>query len=99
MLVSVPQLRQTTFGVSDLEEILHILETRSGSQDRHLHPCGVRCSKLLKMFASRACRISTMIGDPLDKGTMKKIVNSLSCLEQPWNCPHGRPTLRHLYTL
>eukprot|EP01035_Chromulina_nebulosa_P022542 gene22542-29191_t len=27
---------------------------------------------------------------------MKTVVSQLSELEQPWNCPHGRPTVRHL---
>ncbi|KAI3660467.1 hypothetical protein MP638_004296 [Amoeboaphelidium occidentale] len=47
-------------------------------------------------LASRACRKATMIGDVLDRRQMKKIVDNLSKLEQPWNCPHGRPTVRWL---
>ena len=30
-----------------------------------------------------------MIGMDLDFKTMKKVVNNLSSLESPWNCPHG----------
>lgn len=26
-------------------------------------------------------------------------MHMLAGLEQPWNCPHGRPTLRHLVDL
>lgn len=55
-----------------------------------------RLPKLMAMFASRACRSAVMIGMPLHMREMTSIVNNLSILEQPWNCPHGRPTLRHL---
>lgn len=34
-----------------------------------------------------------MIGDNLLFKEMEKLVNCLSELESPWNCPHGRPTL------
>lgn len=28
-----------------------------------------------------------------------QIVEHLADLESPWNCPHGRPTMRHLVDL
>jgi DNA mismatch repair ATPase MutL len=40
-----------------------------------------------------------MIGMDLDMKTMRKVVNNLSSLESPWNCPHGRPTMRLLKKL
>eukprot|EP01038_Epipyxis_sp_PR26KG_P005053 gene5053-7054_t len=40
-----------------------------------------------------------MIGTTLKQPEMISIVNNLSGLEQPWNCPHGRPTLRHLFNM
>ena len=52
--------------------------------------------KLARMFASRACRSSVMIGEALEQRTMNRIVRRLVDVEQPWNCPHGRPTMRHL---
>jgi DNA mismatch repair protein PMS2 len=48
------------------------------------------------MLASRACRSSVMIGRALTTGQMHAILAHLSNLDSPWNCPHGRPTLRHL---
>ena len=27
---------------------------------------------------------------------MKKVVQRLADVEHPWNCPHGRPTMRHV---
>ena len=59
----------------------------------------IRCSKVRSMFAMRACRSSIMIGKPLSHRTMKKVVSNLGELDKPWNCPHGRPTLRHLMEL
>jgi DNA mismatch repair protein PMS2 len=59
----------------------------------------IRLPKLLSMFASRSCRSAVMIGTCLNYNDMKSIVNNLSTIEQPWNCPHGRPTMRHLVDL
>jgi DNA mismatch repair protein PMS2 len=55
--------------------------------------------KLMTMFASRACRSSVMIGTALKRADMSGIVRRLEGIEQPWNCPHGRPTMRHLADL
>ena len=55
--------------------------------------------KLDRLFASRACRSSVMIGMALDRRRMTSIVRNLESLDQPWNCPHGRPTMRHLYDM
>ena len=54
------------------------------------------CSKMLRMLASRACRNSIMIGTALSHAEMSKIVLNLATLKKPWNCPHGRPTVRYL---
>jgi len=59
----------------------------------------VRPSKVRAMLAMRACRSSIMIGRALDKPQMRQVLANLSGLESPWNCPHGRPTMRHLCQL
>lgn len=51
------------------------------------------------MLASRACRSSIMIGKALDRREMRLVLEHLSRLDSPWNCPHGRPTMRHLALL
>ncbi len=38
-------------------------------------------------------------GMPLKKQQMRAIVDHLAQLENPWSCPHGRPTMRHLFDL
>ncbi|KAL6505020.1 hypothetical protein OROGR_024837 [Orobanche gracilis] len=55
--------------------------------------------KVRAMLASRACRSSIMIGDSLGRNGMQKILEHLAILKSPWNCPHGRPTMRHLVDL
>lgn len=54
----------------------------------------LRPKKVYQMLASRACRSSVMIGDTLDIKKMSSMVSNLANLESPWNCPHGRPTIR-----
>lgn len=59
----------------------------------------VRLPKAIAMFASRACRGSIMIGKALSKVEMDRVVKRLGDIKNPWNCPHGRPTMRHVGNL
>lgn len=59
----------------------------------------LRIPKLVSMFASRACRSAIMIGTAMQESEMKTVVGRLEKIDQPWNCPHGRPTMRHLVDL
>ncbi|KAJ1934882.1 hypothetical protein GGF37_006205, partial [Kickxella alabastrina] len=90
-LLSQPFIDQTLFNQQDLLELVGKLCINPESMPR--------CERARKMFASRACRRSTMIGDSLSLTQMKAIVRHLSDLDHPWNCPHGRPTMRHLHRL
>ena len=91
-VVALPLSRETTFSLEDLDELLALLaEAPSGSVPRP--------SKVRKMFAMRACRSSIMIGRTLTHKQMGKVLKHLGELDKPWNCPHGRPTMRHLCSL
>lgn len=37
-----------------------------------------------------------MIGKALSGKQMGTVVRHMGEMEKPWNCPHGRPTMRHL---
>ncbi|KAK5974455.1 MutL C terminal dimerization domain-containing protein, partial [Trichostrongylus colubriformis] len=91
LLVSTPVLHSWQFDRSDIEEILAVVSEFPGVM--------YRPAKLRRIFASRACRKSVMIGTTLSMPQMQNIVQHLGTLDQPWNCPHGRPTLRHLVDL
>ena len=54
---------------------------------------------VLKYIATKACRMSIMIGVTLDKVKMEKILSDMAKILSPWNCPHGRPTMRLLNKL
>ncbi|XP_076154578.1 mismatch repair endonuclease PMS2 isoform X2 [Alosa pseudoharengus] len=90
-LVSLPTSKNWTFGPNDIEELIFMLSDSPGVM--------CRPSRVRQMFASRACRKSVMIGTALNISEMKKLVGHMSEIEQPWNCPHGRPTMRHLANL
>ena len=90
-LLALPFSKLTVFGASDVHELVTLLSEAPGTH--------ATLPKLRAMFAMRACRSAVMIGTHLDKPQMRKYVRNLSSLEQPWNCPHGRPTLRHLVDL
>ena len=54
---------------------------------------------VLKYIATKACRMSIMIGVTLDKVRMEQVLSDMSKILSPWNCPHGRPTMRLLHEL
>ena len=90
-LVSLPMSKNWTFGVEDIEELIFMLSDSPGVM--------CRPSRVRKMFASRACRMSIMVGTALNQAQMKRVVCHMGEIEHPWNCPHGRPTMRHLINL
>ncbi|KAJ3662971.1 hypothetical protein Zmor_007285 [Zophobas morio] len=90
-LTSVPLSKSIVFGKDDIDEMLFML------QDSNHTMC--RPSRIRAMFASRACRKSVMIGKSLSNSDMRKLIDHMGEIEQPWNCPHGRPTMRHLINL
>lgn len=98
-LLSVPISKQTVFDLNDFNELIQLIKENDGSHKNSNGSTVIKCSKLRSMFAMRACRMSIMIGKPLTRKTMQRVVHNLSTLDKPWNCPHGRPTMRHLMEL
>ncbi|KAL6095271.1 pms2 [Pungitius sinensis] len=90
-LVSLPTSKNWTFGPADIEELIFMLSDSPGVM--------CRPSRVRQMFASRACRKSVMIGTALNVAEMKKLLVHMGEIDHPWNCPHGRPTMRHLANL
>ncbi|KAK4538010.1 hypothetical protein CDCA_CDCA15G4035 [Cyanidium caldarium] len=92
-LLTVPCIDGYTFDRDDALELAHAFHAAPYASERPRPP------RLNALLASRACRKSIMIGMPLDRHRMLQVVRHLTGLAHPWNCPHGRPTLRHLLSL
>ncbi|KAI9485895.1 MAG: hypothetical protein EXX96DRAFT_471853 [Benjaminiella poitrasii] len=90
-VISQPVSKNTMFDKKDFSEVIFLINEHPGEM--------VRCSRNRAMFASRACHKAARIGDSLTNRQMTKIVRHMGEIEQPWNCPHGRPTMRHLLNL
>ncbi|KAM5359404.1 hypothetical protein ACJZ2D_014494 [Fusarium nematophilum] len=85
-VLALPMSRETTFTLEDFEELIALLGEES-SESKHIP----RPSKVRKIFASRACRSSIMIGKPLTQGQMETGVGAMTNHGAP-QC-HGDLTL------
>jgi len=95
LLTAHPFTKGRTFNEGDVSELACLI---GEATPRELAPGAppLRLPRLNAMFASRACRSAIMIGTALPRGTMRRVVAHMADMVQPWNCPHGRPTMRHL---
>ncbi|KAK4872638.1 hypothetical protein RN001_014667 [Aquatica leii] len=91
-LSAIPISKNYIFGKDDIEEMLFMMQ-----EEVNVTAC--RPTRIRAMFASRACRKSVMIGCPLNQSDMRRLIDHMGEIDQPWNCPHGRPTIRHLVNL
>ncbi|KAL6271825.1 hypothetical protein ACE6H2_028736 [Prunus campanulata] len=103
-LKAVPFSKNITFGVEDVKDLISTLADSHGEcsiiGSYKMDTVDSVCpSRVRAMLASRACRSSVMIGDALGRNEMQRILEHLAGLKSPWNCPHGRPTMRHLVDL
>ncbi|CAD2216894.1 DNA mismatch repair protein PMS2 [Angomonas deanei] len=91
LVCSVPVLPYDTVLPTDVLELIQQLVT--------YHSIQSPLKAVWHSLATKACRQSIMIGTALNLTTMRNVVHRLAELEKPWNCPHGRPTLRCLGTV
>ena len=69
------------FGIDEIDEILSHLTDSSQHARQEEH---YESSRLRKVFASKACRMSIMIGTDLTKKQMTTVVRHLGHLAKPW---------------
>lgn len=80
-LTTIPNFKGEEFDIRDFKDLLDKVKNDEEGLD-----------KIHRILATKACRMSVMIGEHLQKSRLEKIVKNLSTLERPWKCPHGRPT-------
>ncbi|XP_050582861.1 mismatch repair endonuclease PMS2 isoform X1 [Bombus affinis] len=95
-LTGIPVSGHWQFGQDDIEELIFLI--REGGIENQKNST-FRPSRVRQMLASKACRKAVMIGMALNNNDMHKLITQMAEMENPWNCPHGRPTIRHLLSL
>lgn len=98
-VTGIPVSGNWQFGQEDIEELVFLL--REGGSDDSID-CGdgiPRPSRVRQMLASRACRGAVMVGKALNDIEMRRLLFQMGQIKNPWSCPHGRPTIRHLLCL
>ena len=83
MLRTVPDVFNKIYDKNFMLELVEELEVSSNELE------AVKEEKI----ASKACRKSVKAGDVLNLIEMKALYDKLGECEQPYNCPHGRPSI------
>lgn len=73
-----------------LQELISDLDTSDKLKIANLQ------SKEARLLATRACRSAIMANDYVTADLVKKLLPELLACENPFQCPHGRPTLLQL---
>lgn len=95
-LTGIPVSGYWQFGQEDIEELIFLIrEAGVENKEKNIF----RPSRVRQMLASRACRGAVMIGKALNNSDMQKLIAQMAQMKNPWSCPHGRPTIRHLLSL
>ncbi|XP_018397307.1 PREDICTED: mismatch repair endonuclease PMS2 [Cyphomyrmex costatus] len=95
-LIGIPVSGHWQFGQDDIEELVFLIR-EAGNETMANHK--YRPSRVRQMLASRACRSAVMIGTALNFSEMQRLITQMIEMQNPWSCPHGRPTIRHLLSL
>ncbi|OSX79399.1 hypothetical protein BU14_0077s0019 [Porphyra umbilicalis] len=84
-LTSEPFSRNVVFGVADVAEMLASVKASATPTDGEGGAVALPPARLRAVLASRACHAAG--------------AHPPGGLSHPWTCPHGRPTMRHLWDL
>lgn len=80
-LSAKPHSKNWDFGRDVINELIFMIQEDSESS-MSIDVC--RPSKVRAMFASRACRKSVMIGTSLAKSDMRRLIDHMGLIDQPW---------------
>lgn len=74
------------YGIASSELFLEILD--------HLEDAGAKTSDLIsEKLASMSCKAAVKGNHKLSTAEVEALIDELLTLENPYNCPHGRPTI------
>ena len=114
-LVAQPVSRNTVFDLHDLEELINLMRDQPAGQMVRcskaramfaMRACrkSIMVGKALdaKQMTAVRPKYSSTTNCSLIASALRvewQVVRHMGTMEQPWNCPHGRPTMRHLSDL
>jgi DNA mismatch repair protein MutL len=90
-LVAVPAVLKAKEAEGLLEELAR--DRLGPKDDPDSDPGALRARILDALAASMACRSAIKMHEPLSVDKMEAVVAELFVAEQPYACPHGRPTI------
>ncbi len=86
---SVPEWLSTTDTQKAIDDIVDYFDAQHNKTEEDLRK---------KVLSSLACHSSVRFNDALSNSEMQKIIHDLMLCEQPYHCPHGRPTYIQITT-
>lgn len=86
--VALRSMPADLYGCNEKELFLAILDELSENPLRGAQP-----DVILQKLASMACKSAVKGNSRLDIREMKELIDELLTLENPYHCPHGRPTI------
>jgi len=96
-VTEVPEL-STNFDIRGyLDEILEPNKDILANYESYHEYNGIKLTReMFMLLATTACHGSIRAGASLSQTEMRNIISDLTKLNNPYNCPHGRPTLWEL---
>lgn len=74
------------FGLNEKDVFMEILDELSAGNNKTV-------TSVLDRMATIACKAAVKGNNRLSEHEAKELINELLTLENPYNCPHGRPTI------
>lgn len=88
---SIPVILGRNISYSVAEDIIDLFKSNSSMLMREQDITNIDVVK--ELVALLSCKRSIKAGDKLTLGQAKKLIEELLTLEDPYTCPHGRPTM------
>ena len=84
LIREVPGIFNGTMGEADFKEMIDLLREGAGRADRDV---------LIDRMAMRSCKAAVKGNDAISEMEMYDLLRQMALSENPFNCPHGRPTM------
>lgn len=105
-LIAQPVSKSTVFDLRDLEELIHLMQDQPQGQmvrcSKARAMFAMRACRMSVMIGMPLTSKQMISVSPCHRFVLSclfmgfQIVRNMGKMHQPWNCPHGRPTMRHM---